>query len=208
MQSETREIYWIGGSPCSGKSTIASYLATIYHLDYYQCDQHWDEHLKRADPVRHPYFLMVNQMTCDELWMRPPREQLQTVVAVYREIFDLVLQDIQMMIGKRILVEGAGLLPDLVLSQTTPNLATWIIPTPSFQYAHYQGREWVPDVLQDCHDAKQAFTNWMQRDVLYAQWIAEQTQEHRATLLVTDETRSLETMIAQVGSLFQLGDSM
>ncbi len=37
---------WIGGSPCSGKSTIAKRLSDDFDFDYYKCDDHLDRFLQ------------------------------------------------------------------------------------------------------------------------------------------------------------------
>ncbi len=44
--SQTKKVYWIGGSPCSGKTSIASILSEKYGLFYYQADNYFDNHLK------------------------------------------------------------------------------------------------------------------------------------------------------------------
>ena len=41
-------IYCIGGSPCSGKSTIAEALAAKHGLHYFKVDDHLDKYLKRG----------------------------------------------------------------------------------------------------------------------------------------------------------------
>ena len=39
-------IYWIGGSPCSGKSSIAELLCKEFGFNYYKCDDHLDRYMK------------------------------------------------------------------------------------------------------------------------------------------------------------------
>lgn len=34
--------YWIGGSPCCGKSTISEMLIKEFGFDMYKCDDHLD----------------------------------------------------------------------------------------------------------------------------------------------------------------------
>jgi hypothetical protein len=48
------QAYFIGGSPCSGKSTIAEMISRQYQLEYYKVDEYEGEHLQRC----HPSFLL------------------------------------------------------------------------------------------------------------------------------------------------------
>ena len=41
----------------------------------------------------------------------------------------------------------------------------------SFQVRHYREREWVPLLLDGCRDKKKAFSNWMEREKLFAEYI-------------------------------------
>jgi cytidylate kinase len=42
--------YRIGGSPCSGKSTIADRLAATYGMQVYRCDDAFFRHQMSIDP--------------------------------------------------------------------------------------------------------------------------------------------------------------
>ena len=42
--------YFIGGSPCAGKSTVCDLLAARQGWETYHCDEHYDAHLERARP--------------------------------------------------------------------------------------------------------------------------------------------------------------
>lgn len=40
-------IYFIGGSPCSGKSTVAEILSRKYDLHYFKVDDYLDTYMKK-----------------------------------------------------------------------------------------------------------------------------------------------------------------
>ena len=71
------QAYFLGGSPCSGKSTIAKTLATQYELDYYNVDDHYPDHVNRCDPHKHPTMYKITRMSWDKIWMRPVEFQVQ-----------------------------------------------------------------------------------------------------------------------------------
>ena len=73
----------MGGSPCSGKSSIAKLLSDRYELQVYNCDDAFYEHGKRVTPLRQPAFHQVLNMTWDEIWMRPVKVQLGKEIAIY-----------------------------------------------------------------------------------------------------------------------------
>lgn len=84
----------MGGSPCSGKSSIAKLLSDRYELQVYNCDDAFYEHGKRVTPLRQPAFHQVLNMTWDEIWMRPVKVQLGKEIAIYREEFGMIIKDL------------------------------------------------------------------------------------------------------------------
>src|SRR5688572_13227921 len=68
-------VYWIGGSPCSGKSSIAQELAETYGLQLYQADDAYVRHANVVTLERQPIFHKIVHLSPDELWMRAVEEQ-------------------------------------------------------------------------------------------------------------------------------------
>jgi hypothetical protein len=71
LKQALAHVYWLGGSPCSGKSSIARLLAERYHFKTYHCDDAFPAHQQRHIPHHHPTFQKISQMTWDEIWGRP-----------------------------------------------------------------------------------------------------------------------------------------
>ena len=199
-------VYWIGGSPCAGKSTVAQALADRYNLHYYPCDAWFAEHQRRADATHQPTLQHLATLSCDEIWLPPVAEQVARVQTIYQEEFALILDDLRILPSERpILAEGAALMPPLVLPYLLERRqAIWLTPTPAFQRTHYARRPWIHDVLQECTDATQAFQNWMARDEAYAAWIKEQALVADLRLLQVDGRQSSEELTAQVATWFAL----
>ncbi len=103
-----------------------------------------------------------------------------------------------------ILVEGTALLPALLNAESVlPDHAIWMAPTPAFQLEHYRRRPWVSEMLSDCLDTVRAFDNWMQRDIRFAQWVAEEAADHGYTVMWVDGSQSIEANAAQVARHFE-----
>lgn len=193
--------YVIGGSPCSGKSTVASYIAEHYDLFYFKVDDKLEEYTKFGAERGYKMCSKIRGMTAEETWMRPPELQASEELAFYREIFPFVLQDMKK-ISVPLIAEGATFLPELVKDLA---LEAYVCITPSkqFQIEHYRQREWVKYVLQDCSNPKKAFENWMERDALFAEHVRRKCDELGVFSFVTDGTQTIEEQIEKVIRIFQ-----
>lgn len=206
--SELAHVLWMGGSPCSGKSSIAEMLAKKYSLHVYKCDDAFWEHAKRVDPVEHPTFYRLTHITWDELWMRPVAVQIADEFACYREQFDMIVDDLLALPRSTpIVAEGAALLPDLV-SGLSPDhsRAVWVVPAESFQRKHYtpEKRPFINGILAHCQNSTQAFANWMDRDVGFAKRVAQQAQELDLKVVTVDGGRTIEQNAEIVAEYFGL----
>lgn len=65
-----KKIYWIGGSPCSGKSSIAEMLVDEYDFYYYKCDDYLEKYLEIAANRNKPISLKMSKMSIDEIFLR------------------------------------------------------------------------------------------------------------------------------------------
>ena len=199
-------VYWIGGSPCSGKSSISQRLADRYCLELFSVDSAFNDHAVRLDPIRHPYLTNWQSMSWNERWMRPTKKLLQEVIACYEEHFSLILEDILAKTEVRpLLVEGSALLPDLV-ARFSPHKsnAVWIIPSPDFQKFQYSQRTFAQNVLQSCENPDVAFANWMERDIQFAGWVANRARKLHLNILTVDGTQTIEENAAWVSAKLNL----
>ncbi len=84
MELILSQAYILGGSPCSGKSTIAEKLSARHHLQYYKVDDHYQDHVERCDPERHPTMYKIANMGWNEIWSRPVSLQVREEFEYYR----------------------------------------------------------------------------------------------------------------------------
>jgi hypothetical protein len=210
MQNYQEQPYfWLGGSPCAGKSSIAGWLVERHTLAYYHCDQFFNAHVTRATPDTAPTLHLLGGLSWDEIWMQPVETLLAREIAAYREEFPMILADLADLAQTTttpVLVEGAGLLPDCVVELLpNPHSGIWVVPTEAFQREYYPKRgEWIHGILKQCRDPKQAFRNWMDRDVAFAQWVAARAQALGLTVLWVDGQRSIVENARMVASHFNL----
>jgi hypothetical protein len=189
-------VLWIGGTPCSGKTSIAKLLTDTYSLQVYHCDEAFDVHKLLMRATR-----KMLSMSWDELWRQPVEILVADVFAIYREEFQLIMDDLQALPQwPPILAEGMALLPDLVAPLLpNPRQAVWVIPTPEFQRERYALRgAWVQDILQQCADPEQAFRNWMERDSVCARIVADEALERGLPMIEVDGRQTIASVAATI----------
>lgn len=181
-------VFFIGGSPCSGKSTIAEMLAQKCGLHYFKVDDHLDMYTKMGAEAGCPICRKQIEMRPEQIWMRTPQVQCEEELQFYEEIFPFILQDLKKLdSGCAVITEGAAYLPKLIKQIGIPhNKYIAMVPTEAFQIYHYSKREWVPYVLAECSDPEKAFQNWMERDILFAKEITRQCSSWNYEILTNN----------------------
>ena len=206
MAASKRKVFWLGGSPCAGKSSISEILASRFGLDVYHVDEAFDFHLQQIDAARQPALMKWQHSSWNQRWMQPIDDLVQDVIGCYGEHFGLVYEDILKMPGENnLLVEGSALLPQQVESVLLQReQAIWLIPSAEFQRAHYSEREWARNIAAQCTNPDLAFHNWMERDVRFAEWVEAEVTALNLALLRVDGKRTLEENAESVAAHFQL----
>ena len=202
IRQKLAHVRWMGGSPCAGKSTIADALVERYGMRLYRCDDAFPLHTQRTNPHEQPVFYRVMRLSCDGLWMRPVAQQVAEEIEIYQEEFPMILRDLLAMpVDMPILAEGAALLPELVapwIDPANPRQAVWLTPTAEFQRFHYARRDWPRQVVRDCKDPDQAFGNWMERDVRFAEYVRSEANQRGWSALLVDGVSSIAENTAWV----------
>ncbi len=203
-----REICIIGGSPCSGKSTVARALAKEYNLLYFEVDNYLEKYTKMGALKNFPVCKSRIKRSSEEIWMRNPSFMCDEEMVFYEEIFDFIIEDLEnFKSSKSIITEGAAFLPKLI--EKKPYLKEKymaIIPSPDFQVSHYSQREWVDLVLEGCTDKEASFSNWMQRDILFAEGVRKDCIKYGYYHMVNDGSLSVEDFINKVSMYFRLNN--
>ncbi len=97
--------YYIGGSPCAGKSTVAEILSRKYNLYYFKVDDFLDEYTKLGALKGYPICKKTVTLTPEQIWMREPALQCMEEFEFYKEVFEYILADIKSFIVKMELLQ-------------------------------------------------------------------------------------------------------
>jgi shikimate kinase len=123
--------YFIGGSPCTGKSTICELLADRHGWRTYHCDEHYDAHLERAKPGS--TLSKLRTMTWLEAFTtRSLETMIRDELEVNRELGLLALEDLDA-IESPVVAEGMAFMPELLVKLESRAKVVYLIPTGSFQ---------------------------------------------------------------------------
>jgi 2-phosphoglycerate kinase len=205
MQKKTA-IYWIGGSACAGKSTLAQMYAEKYGFELYSCDDHFENHLQNITAVDQPAMYKVKTMDANiAFYTREVDEQLRVYIQSFKEDFSFVINDLAKMRDKPVVVEGNQLLPSLVLPYLNDqHKAIWIIPTERFQREYYKRRSWIETVIKETEDPDVAFNKWMTRDALFAELVYQEANDLELNVLQVDGSKDLIDNFKIVESYFHI----
>jgi hypothetical protein len=205
-EDQLKHVFWLGGSPCSGKSSIGKLLAGRFDLDLYRVDEAFGIHAPGLDPAQHPALAKWCASSWDERWMQSIDKLVQDAIACYLEHFALIREDILSTLKRKpLLVEGTALLPRQVAGiSPEKSHAVWLIPTANFQREYYAQREWALAIAAQCSDPEVAFHNWMERDVRFAEWVEAEATALNLQLLKVDGSRTIEENAEAVAAHFRL----
>lgn len=200
-------VWWIGGSPGAGKTSVAKALGEKYNLYVYHCDEHYKEHVKMSTKTRHPTIQKLAPMSEEEFWMRPVEQQYTEAIKFYQEEFNIMLNNIVNFLDpeKPIIIEGCIVMPQLLteLNISTPKML-WLVPTPEFQRKQHLTRgEWVYDILSQCKTPVVALENWMKRDEMFAKYIIQQCTQKSLPYHIIDGNLSKAEIFKIVEDFFK-----
>jgi len=199
-------IYYIGGSPCCGKSTIAKKISEKYGFQYYKADDFLMEFIQKGVKNGDEWLRHISEMSLDQLWLRNPIKLNEEQLIIYEKIFPYFMTELDKLNKNTpIITEGAAFLPSLVDKigiEKTRYIC--MVPTREFQIQHYSKRLWVNDYLSSCSDKEKAFNNWMERDVLFALSTMKQAREKGYATLVVDGNKDIDENQLFVEKCFEL----
>lgn len=195
MGLKDSNIFWIGGSFSGGKSTTARALSDRFGLPLYRYDWHL-----LNDPV------FADLRVRDRRWFWLSNDEK---LARYKNSFPLALDQIQQMAANGpMLVEGPGLIPELISSiDVSPTKVIFLLPTPDFQRkVNPQRGAWVDEALATHDNRKIAWEEWMELDDQFANYIESSADKHGFTSIRTGLSTTKEAVASLIASHFGFMD--
>lgn len=205
LREALRHVLWLGGTPCSGKSSVARYLVATHPPHYYHYDRHERAHIARRDPAQHPALHAYEALSNDERWVsRPVGTMVAATTAAWLERFTMVVDDLLALPHTMpILAEGPGLLPEAVAPLlSSPRQAIWLVPTEAFKRATQPSRGGAPMNLTS--DPARAYENLIALDLQLVREVKARASDLGLAVIENDGTRSVETIARTIAGHFGL----
>lgn len=208
-------IYWIGGAPDGGKTTVAGLLGERYGTEVYRFDRWEMDHIGRADPERQPTLWELGQRLAgmgeeeflEESWVRrSPAEMARRAIGSWLERMGLVLEDLAGMPADRMIVaEGPGFFPEVVGPLLPdPRRAVWLAPTVEFKRASH-ARRGKTAFRGKTSDPERAYHNHVERDIIIGEHVAREAVRLGLRVIGVDGSRTAEEIAVEVAGWFRLG---
>jgi len=196
-------VLWIGGSPCSGKSTVSHRIAQTYVFIDYHVDAWAENHFARRVAAGDAEAMTFVQMNMDERWVERPIEALvQEAITSWSRNFHLVLEDLLALPKETIIVAEGNFFPeDVAHYLSSPHQAIWLVPTDSFceqgrrqRWTELARRQKLHGVYDEGSDPERRRCNIIARDWQLARYVRGQAETLPLPLLEVDGSRSREDM--------------
>jgi hypothetical protein len=196
-------VLWIGGPPCSGKTSVARLLGGRHSLRVYNSDAYTWEHHDKAVARAYPAAAKWESMTPDEAWLGEVGEMVALSIAANEERCRLMIEDLEALSPSPLVVaEGTPLFPWLISDRlATRDHAVWLVPTPEFQRARLMdrpGHEWTRT-----SDPDRALSNRIERERVIGERIEEAALRKGLHLVPVDGSKDLLEVAAAVEAILE-----
>jgi 2-phosphoglycerate kinase len=209
VRNDLRDVYWIGGGSGAGKSTVARRIAGQYGLRHYATDDVMTDHARRTTAADSPFLTEFAGLSMDERWLnRSPETMLDTFHWFRGEGFRLIVEDLLRLTGgpgPGVVAEGFRLLPRLVRPLLArPDHAVWLLPTPGFRRAAFEGRGSLWAIAGRTSDPATALRNLLERDRMFTDRLGEEAARLGLRVIDVDTTMTEDDLADRLVEAFGL----
>ena len=130
IKAYLKNVYFVTGTACGGKSTISRALAESHDLLLFDIDQRFDQHQQLSDPAFQPAMNKTFR-DADEFFGRSVEEYRQWLLDNTREQLDFVLLDLMRVSQNQPVVCDCHLTLEQVSLFTDPDRVVFLLKEPS-----------------------------------------------------------------------------
>ena len=153
-----KNVYFIAGTPCGGKTTISQELAKRHNLVVYDIDSQFDKHQKISNATYQPSMNTVFK-DADEYFGRTVEEYKKWLLGNTREQLDFVLLDLIRLSQNQIVLCDCHLTMEEVEILTEPSRIVFLIKEPSNivnDYCNRPDHQGFSDFINSASDVEKA----------------------------------------------------
>lgn len=153
-----KNVYFITGTPCGGKTTISRELAKRHNLTVYDIDEQFSNHKQISNPKFQPAMNKTFR-NADEFFDRTVEEYKQWLIENNREQLDFVLLDLICLSQNQIVLCDCHLTVEEADNLTEPSRIIFLIKEPTDLVGNYCNRpdhKGFSDFLNSASDIEKA----------------------------------------------------
>lgn len=153
-----KNVYFITGTPCGGKTTISRELAKRYNVLVYDIDEQFANHQKRSNPVFQPS-MNADFKNADEFFGRTVAEYKKWLIGSAREQLDFALLDLICLSQDQIVVCDCHLTVEEAEKFTEVSRIVFLIKEPSNlvdEYCNRSDHQGFRDFINSASDIDKA----------------------------------------------------
>ena len=139
MKEYLKNVYFITGTPCGGKTTLSHALAKKYGFELFDIDERFEEHKKISDPLFQPA-MNTSFKSADEFFGRTVEEYKNWLLKNTREQVEFVLLDMIRLSGNKRVLCDCHLTVAQALAFSEPARVVFLIKDPSNLVEEYGNR--------------------------------------------------------------------
>ncbi|UCF99958.1 MAG: hypothetical protein JSV89_10580 [Spirochaetaceae bacterium] len=214
-KNSLKHVLWIGGSACSGKSTISTRLAEGFGFIRYHGDDHIGEHIDTAAEEDSPFLYKIHEQGIMNYlgWVLTQKAEkiVQVIYDIYREDLRLVSEDLLTMpADKPIVVDLFAGHPTWELRQLAdPEKAIFLVSTNPFikegQRKRFQKGGILSQALEQCPTSVEVFMKGYVESVhMRSADVREECEKYNLSLLITGGNMSVDEVYSAVCMHFGL----
>lgn len=201
-----RNVYFLTGTACGGKTTISQALAEKYRWVRYDADERYDAHRAVADTVYQPA-MTAAFADWQTYFMRPPAVYQAWLDASMREQLEMALTDLMVLAADQTVVADLHMPVEVAKRIAVPNQVVCLVTTPERVARDYFDRpdhRAIRDCLEGLPDPARAIENV--RDTLKrgARKYLDDLKDSGLVSLWRDEYSTVAGTLAQVEAHFGL----
>ncbi|MCL1858852.1 MAG: hypothetical protein FWF92_06425 [Oscillospiraceae bacterium] len=148
-------LYWIGGCPSGGKTTLAGEISRISNIPIYHTDEHSLDYGLRINAKVPDFHREINMNFVESTVAIPDEPWFNIFITGLRELCSIALDDItKLFVGSNAIIEGGILLPEFISKMGIENQAIFINPTYEYLHECLPKQKWVINILSGISDAE------------------------------------------------------
>jgi hypothetical protein len=146
IKAKLEQVYWVSGTACSGKTTVARALAEKFELGLYNADEMYAQHMTMASPEYQPS--MCRQFPDLRSWFCQPLDEYSKGLDTnLREALDMVIIDAICLSRERPLVVEGSFSPKWLQHIAPSQRFAFMYARPELVRRDFFAREDKQDVL-------------------------------------------------------------